>query len=722
MTIIKSSVLNKLLLGLFLVTSWASLAQDGLFESYSKEQGLISPFIYDIYEDEQNRLWISQEGGIGLLNGFTFKKYELLQSYTHLIEFNGEMYALNSTGNLAQFKNQKWVLIENSAYQKLSKFILKEVKVSGDKLYLTTIQGNQLFVTKDLKQFKEVETKKGARYNVYSTDSMTISWCDQQVQNDSIFVQTKMSSFHYVISGGITSAQIHACRLKNGPILIAQGQEVIMVDHGKLLSRSFLDNVVEKIVEDQEEKIWMGMLEGGLINFAGSNLHESNKVNYLSDVIVSDVVEDHEGNIWVGTMGKGIEMMAVPLILEYEKPRVFTDVKDTVKKTIPSRIDVEQAKDEIAQFVYTPVPNYSGIGGVFCTGVKIQSKDTVLLKSYDLNYDENFIKINFGAITKSNIAVNYRYRLEGLEDKWNYSSSSFAYYTSLPHGNYRFVVQASGPDGVWSENEDEIFIQIQQPFWLNVWFYVVSSLLGLLIILLIVWNRLRVLKKKQKEENEKNKLIAHLELNALRAQMNPHFVFNAMNTIQHFIAINDSEKALKLLNDFSKILRSTLENSRKSKIKIEDEIKLLNLYLKIESVRFDGQFEYHIKVDDRIDVSFDEIPPMIIQPYVENALKHGLLPLNGERKGAVTIDLQKKEEDLIIIITDNGVGREKAAENNIGKADKPASQGMKITEERLAVIGSLYGRNVSVEVVDLKNDQGMPTGTKVIILMPLSDE
>ena len=204
------------------------------------------------------------------------------------------------------------------------------------------------------------------------------------------------------------------------------------------------------------------------------------------------------------------------------------------------------------------------------------------------------------------------------------------------------------------------------------------------------------------------------EQKALRAQMNPHFIFNALSSIQRFIVAKNALQAHEYLSKFGSLIRHILDNSKHTFISIQEEVETLKLYIELEALRFDNSFEYSITIDPAIDEYNTEIPTMIIQPFVENAIWHGLL--HRSSKGKLIIDIQKEKEALVCIIEDNGIGREASEEikkNNVHKIH--ASAGMEITEGRLKNLKDSTQSNYAVHIHDLKDDSGKASGTRVRI-------
>lgn len=212
--------------------------------------------------------------------------------------------------------------------------------------------------------------------------------------------------------------------------------------------------------------------------------------------------------------------------------------------------------------------------------------------------------------------------------------------------------------------------------------------------------------------------IAETEMAALRAQMNPHFIFNCLNSIQFFTAQNDADKASDYLTKFSRLIRLVLENSKSERVTLANELETLQLYIDMEAMRFQHKLNSQIQVDPAIDTESIDIPPLLLQPFVENAIWHGLM--HKEEGGNVQVNVQQPQQNLLHVeITDDGIGRQKATEYKSKSATQKKSFGMKLTADRITLINQLYHTQTQVTVQDLANEQGNATGTKVIIEIPI---
>ncbi len=210
---------------------------------------------------------------------------------------------------------------------------------------------------------------------------------------------------------------------------------------------------------------------------------------------------------------------------------------------------------------------------------------------------------------------------------------------------------------------------------------------------------------------------AEIEMKALRAQMNPHFIFNSLNSINKYILKNDQVNASKYLTRFAKLIRLILDNSNSQEVALSDELEALRLYVEMEALRFTNKFSYEIVVHENVHADSLQVPPLIIQPYVENAIWHGLL--HKESGGKLLVDVTASDNQLKCIVEDNGIGRNRAKELKSKTATTNKSLGMKLTEERITMLNKHASLNASIQIIDLQNQLGEAAGTKVILTIPL---
>ncbi|GAB1404180.1 histidine kinase [Lentimicrobium sp.] len=351
---------------------------------------------------------------------------------------------------------------------------------------------------------------------------------------------------------------------------------------------------------------------------------------------------------------------------------------------------------------------------VYITAVNIMNKHIKIQPYYALPYNENFITISFNGISfRHGNNLEYRYRLKGLNDQWISTRNSQVDFAFLPPGQYEFQVYAVAGVGIENPLPTSIRFFIRPPFWRTWWF---TPLVLILLLSAIIW----IYRRGVNQINARHKLETSIDLyrqQSLTRQMDPHFVFNSLNSIQSYIIKNDRISASSYLSKFSKLMRLILSNSQSSEVKLQDEIHALNLYLELESLRFQRKFEYELNIDPDIDISKTYIPAFLIQPFVENAIWHGIMHL--ENQGRIVIELIRKNEQIICTIQDNGVGRERsmAIKNETGR--QRTSFGINLVETRLELLSGVYNVPMKVVFIDLKNDEGEAGGTQVIINLPL---
>jgi hypothetical protein len=333
------------------------------------------------------------------------------------------------------------------------------------------------------------------------------------------------------------------------------------------------------------------------------------------------------------------------------------------------------------------------------------------LDSCKLNWNDRNITIGYLALLfRSPGLVNYRYKLEGYEDEWHYTTERAAHYYNLPAGTYRFVVSAMNENGMWNESAAVQQFQIPQHYTETLWFRTLIIALILLALVIMAFLYLRQQQTKAKAALE----LALAEQKALRAQMKPHFIFNSLNSIQNFIINRDEDAAQLYLTNFAQLMRRVLDHSRTSTVTLEEEIETMRLYLEIEKLRFGQNFRFTINVQKGINPSALLLPALFIQPFVENAIWHGLQLQKNSPSLEVSFTLEGNK--LKCIVEDNGIGRKRAAEN---RKKGHVSTGLKNVEERIAVLNATSRDKISVSFTDLSDAGGNPAGTRVEILFPV---
>lgn len=341
-----------------------------------------------------------------------------------------------------------------------------------------------------------------------------------------------------------------------------------------------------------------------------------------------------------------------------------------------------------------------------------------ILPNARLAYNNNEISINFQALHfNATKRLQLCYRLVGYDSTWHHAGigNNKILYNALPPGSYRMQAYVNDVSRKLKSNVADIFFTIAKPFWQSWWFVSGLALAVIAIVILVIrgW-----MGRFRQQQTVKERLL-NSQLVAIRSQMNPHFLYNVLNTVQGLVYANRKAEAGEMLGNFSDLMRRTLTESDLTTISLDDEIETLRLYLQLEQQRFDSDFHYFITVPDTVDLSMVFIPPMLIQPFVENAIKHGLLHKGGSKE--LTIDFQLQDNRLVVTINDNGIGREASAFINLNNRVKSAGFATKATDERINLFNQLNQNKIEWKIVDKVNENGKAAGTLVCIAIPIRE-
>ena len=288
-------------------------------------------------------------------------------------------------------------------------------------------------------------------------------------------------------------------------------------------------------------------------------------------------------------------------------------------------------------------------------------------------------------------------------------------FTNLSPGNYTLTAFPFMQTG--EKLQINIPFSVLPAFWQTALFQIAAVFVLLLMLTLIVWLIIRYYRKKEAVKTKNEQLILEYKLIALKAQINPHFMSNCLSAIQHLIMSNKTERATFYVAKFGFMVRQILDFSSKPIITLAEELDLLNVYIELEQLRFENKFMFELKVEETIALKETFVPPLLLNPIVENAIWHGLLPLQNQRNRELSIGIKNENAHLIISIKDNGVGRS-AKKENISNT-KTESYGIKITEQRLSNINYLYkSHEAKIVYSDLVDSDNKPNGTLVTIYLP----
>jgi sensor histidine kinase YesM/ligand-binding sensor domain-containing protein len=520
---------------------------------------------------------------------------------------------------------------------------------------------------------------KGRCFKVFS-DTIILVGC-----NDGLYKMNLVKHSLQKITG-INTAVSKILQTKDGTIYITtkgQGLFTLHNDVAENIPISSGNAVLNDLIEDKNKVLWVSSNEGLL------------KIERKENTFVSKLFNSSDGLI-SNSIGQ------------------VTICNDTLYVSSP---------DGICKFsINTFLINYAA-PKLYINQIRVN--DSIIktdIENLELEHFQNSIAITIDQFTfKSGKDECVLYALKGYHNEFKKAHSNTLTFENLPPNKYELIVYSVNNAGIKSTKPLILKYTIKSPFWKTLWFII--SLTGLILILsyLFVKNIINNIEKREEEKNRINKLISESQLTALQAQMNPHFIFNAINSIQNYILDKNEKQAYDYLSKFSKLIRKVLVNSKQRRILLSEEIETLSLYIEIESLRFENSFRYEIEIDPEINTDEVYIPGMIIQPYVENAIWHGLMNLKGIRKGELKISINLFDEDTLhVIIEDNGVGRKKAME--LKSNDLNGSEGMENTRKRIALVNNenQVAEN-GVKITDMFAQNGEASGTKIEVFIKIED-
>lgn len=483
---------------------------------------------------------------------------------------------------------------------------------------------------------------------------------------------------------------------------------------------------IEDICDGDDGILWIATLGTGICRFdpATGDRFFYTTASGLSNNTTYCVLSDNDGNIWVST-NSGISVInpasgQIRVFGENDGLKIHEFNSDASWVTGDGRFilggvggAVEFDPAQILSGSYEAVYHDIIMEELEVSAVRkfldipLYRADTIVIERGNDNFHLSFAVPEYRHPEK----IRYRYRINGESTNWYYTDHSDRNmnFSNLKPGWYNLEIQATDFSGSWS-NSRKIDIFMEPYFYQTTLFRIALPLAVLL--LLTLFSVFIIMQIRHREQQKRDAL----RQQALRGQMNPHFIFNAMNSINYFISNNDHRSANRYISDFSKLMRTVLNNMNEDYVRLSEEMESLEDYLKIEHLRFGDKFDYILNIDPQIVPKAVMISPGFVQPFVENAIWHGVMGLEG-RKGTITIDLTMKDNTVVCTVDDDGVGRARS-EAMKDKSLRGKSRGIALAMERLRIINSLHSTGCRIEITDLHPGR-RETGTRVVIDIPL---
>lgn len=689
-----------------------------MFTTYDRNNGLGGNFIYSIFNDTKGRTWIGNSNmGVTLLEDGKFTRYDASNDFVNqkikaINQDNfGTIYFGTEGDGLYIFQNNKFSKIERLNHQYI-RFIEKDkegniwVASAGNGLFEITPSAKSHGRNFIIKNFNTTDKLLGNRISCIHSDKRNRIWYG--TENDGIgFIENEIPSSIFISTkNGLPDNSIRCMKEdKFGNLWIGTSNGITSVEiynHNKVandLKGKLNSDNIYLLTLDSKNNLMIGS-ESGIDYVKLDESRKAKDVRHYSkgdgftgiETCQNSVCNNSDGTIWFGTING---------LTKYNPYNTSKNESETVT----SITDVKLFYNSLSTTVYK---NFVG--------------DWNAVKFIELPYNKNHLTFDFSGINFSNPdAVKYKWKLEGFDADWSpVSNQRTVTYSNIPSGDFTFKVLSCNEEEVWNAQPTTVKIIIHQPLWRQWWFIILSLIVLFGVIWWIFKQREIAIKRKAKESEQKilmEKELIELEHKALRLQMNPHFIFNALNSIQSQIGTDNEQNARYYLAKFSKLMRQILDNSRQSLITLKEEIEMLENYLLIEKFCNSNTFDYTIQVDKNLETDFIKIPPMILQPFIENAIKHGMKYLKN-KKGQIDVQFSEAENEIICTITDNGIGRKKSAELNQKSRDTfHKSTALMVTEERLSLLKNNTNGN-SIRIIDLYNEAEEAIGTRVEVSIP----
>lgn len=709
------------------------------FAQLSEEHGLSSVNVRVMFEDKEKNLWAGTNN-----NGLNKLRYKLFRCISQedglladgvapLLKLSDQTILVgNNCGGINRFiygKIFKSKIPENNCVWSLMEDEKKNIWIGtyGGGLYIYNAD-------KEVYRFNKENNFQAESVFALLNDKNGTVWAGTDV---GLFVINKKNYSVTRFKPEIFNSKInYFLQDTKSVIWVGTNNGLFKINGGEISAfntyNGLPSNTIRTIFEDADENVWIGTVGGGLCKFKNNTLHVfSDLLNVLGPDIFC-LALDEDNRFWI-TSNKGMyevsrkELLDHSVNSEVSVNSNFYGRRDGLKTNEFNSGFQPNVLNETGKQIW--FPTIKGVAilnkyrytkndytpSIFIEKILVDNEEKKTDSALSLTRDVKSIEFFFTAPRfHQPDKVYYEYKLEGLNNEWSLATNDrFARFASVKPGNYIFKVRLFSKP----ETEKKISIIIPVPIWQKQWFVAFSYAGFILLLSLIMYLRIRHVRKREIARAEVNKNFAELELKALQSQMNPHFIFNCLNTIKYFITTNNHQSANKYLGKFSKLLRMFLDQSKSVTITLEQEINLLRLYIELEQMRFSEGFNFHLQVESDLDYRNIELPGTLFQPYVENAINHGLI--NLKRKGNLSITFKEDNGILIGTIDDDGIGRDESKKLKSQSTLNHTSHGMKLIEDRIKTINFIKNSTIETQITDKRDKDNKPIGTQIIIKIPL---
>ncbi|MBS1597574.1 MAG: histidine kinase [Bacteroidetes bacterium] len=630
--------------------------------SSSQKINNLSNYIYAIVKQKDGRFWFTTDAGLVYYNAAT--RHPVLYKPADAEDYIGlrTVVALNDSS--------WWIRTRNNSANGI--YVFNPIKKQFIRHYTSQTDNCSLCLPPRLRDIIITKDK-----NIYVAPSENYLYVLDKVQDKFVplfntpeqLKQFPSKDFDCLAEDDQGNLWVGT---KNGLFEIDPRQKKIISDYSTNKKMSGVS--ILALCFDENQNLWMNTERGlyCIVHTSGDILNFSKSDGLPSDLLQGFLVKGRNGFMYSGALGYVVKFKPEELLHQHA----------------------------------------DGSVGISEINVMDRNRETNTAKALTVDPDENLFSVDFSVLNYDNGSINrYYYMLEPRMNELKENENGHLVFNNLPPGNYTLHLKGGDKYGGIFKDESALSIRVV-PHW---WQTLLSKIIFLVIIaaLIIFFVRRRIYNIRH--EAEWKQKIAETEMMALRTQMNPHFIFNCMNIIDGLITSNRKEDAKDFLQKFSRLIRLVLENSQRSQVLLEQDLLALKLYIGLEAVRFNHQFTYEFNVDKELLDENYKIPPLLLQPYVENAIIHGL---HNKENGKAHLSITIKEDDnkIVAIIEDNGIGRKKSALLNAENKKSGQHLGMNLTAKRIEMISQIHKSKASVSITDMSDDED--TGTRVIITLP----
>lgn len=717
---------------------------------------IASNFINDVAIDREGRTWFATKGGVSVLSdgGFTYsllRMGDLVQDRTDVNltcmrpALDGGIWMGTELGLLhADLSTGRKDRVLLDAVDKESNAIL-DMCSSDEGLWLATRHGIWTY---------DERTRRARKFTAMPADAqhmrnITYAWMARGEQG-AIWAGTWGRGL-VRIDPGTGSCTVHApdgadprslpegilvCGTvtRNGDLWIGHGGNgLVRYDQRsgefarvqlKGLSHDTIGTIVLSIREDASGHLWLGVRDIGLVRFEPATGHTQvfGFAHGLRGALIQSMQLDARGRVWVGTSNQLAcfdpereRFIAMPVdaggpFQDFESASLARASDDFLFSTVTTVVRF----DPLAFDLPSP-PRAPDLREVF---VYNQRRSWLPGDELEFSHVDDQLDLRFGIASLPRAIPAYSYMLEGATRDWVSSTSGSARFNNVAPGEYTLRMKVQDQWGNWSPEGRMRFV-ILPPWWQTLWARVLFALAVAGLIMVSFRLRLNWIRERERKEETMARTMNELRLQALSAQMDPHFVFNSLNSIDRFIIMQRSEEASRYLNRFAKLIRLILHRTDQVTVPLKKEVEMLGYYMELESLRFDQPFTFDLSTDPRLLDRDVQLPPMLVQPFVENAIWHGLQ--HKHAPGRLQVDFRLHGDDLVITVEDDGVGREASARINAKRSSDHQSKATRLTEDRLDLLRKNAGLHSRVEIIDLRDATGAASGTRVVITLSLDE-